>query len=134
MVEVVATTKPKVQPDVGTHDQTGRCLAPHPKNPSPMAATALCRQTPEVGAVCPNWACTDLCGGRSVMGVYRDCLQTSLNPFCSAMRKISRLTQAEFAKHRGISMQSLKQIEAGTAHGRLLSHEGVVYRSQNYVA
>jgi hypothetical protein len=24
---------------------------------------------PKVGAVCPNWACTDLCGGRSVMSV-----------------------------------------------------------------
>jgi hypothetical protein len=23
----------------------------------------VCRQTPEVGAVCPNWARTDLCGG-----------------------------------------------------------------------
>jgi DNA-binding XRE family transcriptional regulator len=33
-----------------------------------------------------------------------------------AMRKISRLTQVEFAKHRGISVQSLKQIEAGTAN------------------
>jgi len=32
------------------------------------------------------------------------------------MRKISRLTQAEFAKHRGISLQSLKQIEAGSAN------------------
>ena len=29
----------------------------------------LCRHTPEVGAVCPNWARTDLCGGRSVMSV-----------------------------------------------------------------
>ena len=34
----------------------------------------------------------------------------------AAMRKISRLTQAEFAKHRGISLQALKQIEAGTAN------------------
>ena len=32
------------------------------------------------------------------------------------MRKISRLTQIEFARHRGISVQSLKQIEAGTAN------------------
>jgi len=32
------------------------------------------------------------------------------------MRKISRLTQLEFATHRGISVQSLKQIEAGTAN------------------
>ena len=33
-----------------------------------------------------------------------------------AMRKISRLTQIEFATHRGMSVQSLKQIEAGTAN------------------
>ena len=29
----------------------------------------VCRQTPKVGAECPNWARSDLCGGRSVMGV-----------------------------------------------------------------
>ena len=29
----------------------------------------FCRQTPKVGAECPNWARSDLCGGRSVMGV-----------------------------------------------------------------
>src|SRR5438132_12748233 len=29
----------------------------------------LCRHAPKVGAVCPNWARTDLCGGRSVMSV-----------------------------------------------------------------
>ena len=29
----------------------------------------LCRRTPKVGAVCPNWARTVLCGGRSVMSV-----------------------------------------------------------------
>src|SRR6266567_5092082 len=27
------------------------------------------RYTPELGAVCPNWARTDLCGGREVTGV-----------------------------------------------------------------
>ena len=31
----------------------------------------------------------------------------------AAMRKISRLTQTEFAKHRGISVQALRQIENG---------------------
>src|SRR2546430_2766616 len=30
---------------------------------------ALPSHTPKVGAVCPNWARTDLCGGRSVMSV-----------------------------------------------------------------
>jgi|SRR5659263_64330 len=40
----------------------------------------------------------------------------SISEAVVAMRKISRLTQAEFAKHRGVSVQSLKQIEAGTAN------------------
>jgi hypothetical protein len=44
-------------------------LATHGKNPSSMAQPALCRQTPEVGAVCGNSASTDLCGGRPAMGV-----------------------------------------------------------------
>ena len=29
----------------------------------------LCRYAPKVGAVCPNWARTDLCGGREVTRV-----------------------------------------------------------------
>jgi hypothetical protein len=33
------------------------------------AASTLCRQTPEVGAVCLNWARTVLCGGHSAMSV-----------------------------------------------------------------
>src|SRR6266852_7602544 len=31
--------------------------------------TAICRYTPEVGAVCPNWARTELCGEREVTRV-----------------------------------------------------------------
>ena len=34
-----------------------------------MAKRAVCRQTPEVGAECPNWARSDLSGGRSEMSV-----------------------------------------------------------------
>jgi DNA-binding XRE family transcriptional regulator len=33
-----------------------------------------------------------------------------------AMRKMSQLTQPEFAKHRGISVQALRQIESGTGN------------------
>ena len=33
------------------------------------ARKMLCRQPPKVGAVCLNWARTDLCGGCSVMGI-----------------------------------------------------------------
>lgn len=32
------------------------------------------------------------------------------------MRRISRLTQPEFARNRGISVQALRQIEAGTGN------------------
>jgi RNA-directed DNA polymerase len=42
---------------------------PPATSPASLAKCALCRQTPEVGAECPNWARSDLCGGRSVMGV-----------------------------------------------------------------
>jgi hypothetical protein len=44
-------------------------LAPQTANPSLLAASALRRHTPEVGAVCGNPARTDLCGGRSAMSV-----------------------------------------------------------------
>src|SRR6516164_6863506 len=37
--------------------------------PAPLAQCAFCRQTPEVGAECPNWTRSDLCGGRSEMSV-----------------------------------------------------------------
>src|SRR6516165_12565837 len=44
-------------------------LAPQAAYPAPLAASTLRRHTPEVGAVCGNSARTDLCGGRSAMGV-----------------------------------------------------------------
>ena len=37
--------------------------------------------------------------------------EISLGQAVARMRKISRLTQAEFAAHRGISVQALRQIE-----------------------
>ena len=50
-------------------DEDRRRLAPQAANPSSVAAAALCRHTPKVGAVCGNSARTVLCGGRAVMGV-----------------------------------------------------------------
>src|ERR1700680_1197456 len=44
-------------------------VPPQAAYPSPLAQCALCRQTPEVGAECPNWARSDLCGGRPAMSV-----------------------------------------------------------------
>src|SRR5258708_17549339 len=42
-----------------------RCLASAVMSAQPKSKS----QTPEVGAECPNWARSDLCGGRSAMGV-----------------------------------------------------------------
>jgi DNA-binding XRE family transcriptional regulator len=42
--------------------------------------------------------------------------QLSVGEAVAAMRKISRLTQEEFAQHRGISVQALRQIEQGTGN------------------
>ena len=51
-------------------DDEARCtLATDTPNPSSMAGPALCRQTPEVGAGCPNRARPDLCGGCPVTGI-----------------------------------------------------------------
>jgi RNA-directed DNA polymerase len=47
-------------------------LAPQTANPSPLAASALRRHTPEVGAVCGNPARTVLCGGLSNERPYRE--------------------------------------------------------------
>ena len=39
--------------------------------------------------------------------------QISIQDATKAMRRISRLTQPEFAKHRGISLATLRKIETG---------------------
>jgi RNA-directed DNA polymerase len=54
---------------VGADEETGGRLPPEAENPSPVAKRPLRRQTPEVGAECPNWARSDLCGGRPEMSV-----------------------------------------------------------------
>jgi len=43
----------------------------------------------------------------------------SLPGAVKAMRRISRLTQPEFAKNRGISLGALKQIEAGQGNPKI---------------
>lgn len=50
--------------------------------------------------------------------LYRDVASgaITLGQAVHAMRKISRLTQPEFARHRGISVQALRQIESGSAN------------------
>lgn len=42
-----------------------------------------------------------------------------------AMRRISRLTQPEFAQHRGISLGALKQLEAGDGNPKVATLEKI---------
>jgi len=42
--------------------------------------------------------------------------ELSVGQAVAAMRRLSRLTQPEFAKHRGISVQALRQIESDTGN------------------
>ena len=44
-------------------------MAPATAHPPPLARTAICRHSPEVGAVCGKAARTDLCGGRGAISV-----------------------------------------------------------------
>ena len=59
-----AVAEPKRWDDLGADQAVGRPLAPETANPSSVARESLRRETPKVGAVCPNWARTDLCGLR----------------------------------------------------------------------
>jgi hypothetical protein len=61
--------QPAGVPGVGADGETGRRISPEAPCPASLAERAVCRQTPAVGAVCGNSARTDLCGGRSAMGV-----------------------------------------------------------------
>src|SRR5215831_15744600 len=54
---------------MGTNREVVRRVAPENAYPPSLAQRALRRQSPKVGAACPNRARTDLCGGCSVMGV-----------------------------------------------------------------
>lgn len=40
----------------------------------------------------------------------------SIRDAVKTMRRLSRLTQPEFARHRGVSLPTLRQIEAGTGN------------------
>src|SRR6516165_9300582 len=80
----LASNAPAPQPEgrlhVGSDDETGRRLASRSAHPSPLARSALRRQTPKVGAGCSNWARPDPCGGCPVMRIPTAIL-APLRPF-----------------------------------------------------
>jgi DNA-binding XRE family transcriptional regulator len=49
----------------------------------------------------------------------------SLTDAVKIMRRISRLTQVEFARHRGISIGALKQIESGQGNPQIETLEKI---------
>src|SRR6202030_2988588 len=69
LATLASATQPKGSHDLGADHETGQRLSPQSPKPPSVAAGSLCRQTPEVGAECPNRARSDLCGGRSAMSV-----------------------------------------------------------------
>src|SRR5205085_7429775 len=77
--------EPERLDDLGADQAVGRRLAPETANPPSVARESLRRQTPKVGAVCPNWARTDLCGGaRGNSRPYRESERSTV--------KVTRLT------------------------------------------
>ena len=82
--------------------EAGRRVPPQAASPSSLAECALCRQTPEVGAECPNWARSDLCGGRSAMSVP------------TANAAYSYLVQQAFADRYVYSMDVAKYVAINT--------------------
>src|SRR4051794_6577717 len=85
---------------MGADGEGGRGLAPPTAPPSPLAERTFRRQTPKVGAECPNWARSDLCGGRSVMG-----LPTAIQiwPLARALGCQRRTSRSRFVKNAGPS-------------------------------
>ena len=69
MVPQSATTQPAASDDLGTDEPTDRTLLATRPRAAPVAGPEVSRQVLKVGAECLNWACSDLCGGRSAMSV-----------------------------------------------------------------
>src|ERR1700720_963209 len=89
LASAVMSAQPKSTSAMDAHDETGRRVPPPAASPASLAECALRRQTPEVGAECPNWARSDLCGGRSAMGV------PTANTALPALAEQSLLARAE---------------------------------------
>src|ERR1700730_6753301 len=64
LASAVMSAQPKSKSAMDANDETGRRVPPPAANPASLAECALRRQTPEVGAECPNWARSELSGGQ----------------------------------------------------------------------
>src|SRR6202011_1343632 len=69
LASAAVPARPESTPGMDADGEAGGRVPTQAAYPAPLAQCALCSQTPEVGAECPNWARSDLCGGRSAMRV-----------------------------------------------------------------
>src|SRR3954447_2248179 len=87
--------------DVEADPENSRRVSPQAQDPASLAKCALRRQTPEVGAECPNGARSDLCGGRSAIGVptahkvFADWEAHRLLPSGQTRQRSGKLSRAE---------------------------------------
>jgi len=93
MAAHASAAQPEGPDDVGADGEDRCTLASYTPNPSSMAAAAFCRHSPEVGAVCPNCARTDLSGGRPVMGVPTAILSCRLTRYPEILPRNQCLTK-----------------------------------------
>ena len=104
--------EPKRWDDLGADQAIGRPLAPETANPSSVARESLRRQTPKVGAVCPNWARTDLCGRREVTRAYRE---SHLRTVVKMTRLMPRATSERLRKYPEIKYAAINPSGVGAA-------------------
>ena len=69
LASATMSAQPESQSAMDADDETGGRVSPEATDPSSLAQRAVRRQTPKVGAECPNWARSDLSGGRPAMDV-----------------------------------------------------------------
>jgi hypothetical protein len=69
LASAVMSAQPKSKSAMDANNETGRRVPSPAASPPSLAKCALRRQTPEVEAECPNWARSELSGGRSEAGI-----------------------------------------------------------------
>src|SRR5205823_7302220 len=90
--------QPEGSHDVAADREDRIRLSPAANNPSSVAADALCRHTPKVGAACGNSARAVLCGGRSVTTVPT----ANRCAWCPACHDVRSTPHADMRFHRNI--------------------------------
>src|ERR1700726_335981 len=89
LASAVMSAQPKSKSAMDAHDETGRRVPPPAASPASLAECALRRQTPEVGAECPNWASSELSGGRSETSVPTGNDKSNALKSCAFLMRIS---------------------------------------------